>query len=107
MRKLQSNTREELASMVNISTTSWEEEAGPETALLKVFACDSASNRRLSRPGHAIQPEDAPLVLSVSPAEYLLKNVDAGIMESSGFMLFVVRIEGGICSVRQTIEWAL
>jgi hypothetical protein len=51
VRKLHGKTRKELASMTNVPTASGEEEAGPETLSLKVYAGDSARNRRLSCAG--------------------------------------------------------
>jgi hypothetical protein len=89
-RKLYGNRRNELANMPNIPTTSCEEEASSKTSLLKIFAGDSASNCGLSRTGQAAQPEDASLVLSVSPPVYLSKKVDAGIREARGRVLLRV-----------------
>jgi hypothetical protein len=86
--------------MTNISTASGEEEAGPETALPKVSAGNRAGNRGLTRAGPAVQPEDALLVLYVSPVEYLPKEIDTGVMEASGLVLLCVRVKGRILSIR-------
>jgi hypothetical protein len=53
-RKLYGKTCKEFASMANISTTSREKEASPETLLIKVSAGDSPRNCRLSCAGQAI-----------------------------------------------------
>ena len=50
--------------------------------LLEVVPSNSVRNGGLSRAGQTVQPEDTPLVLSVSPAVYLLKKVDTGIREA-------------------------
>ena len=42
--KLGHNARDKLLSMVNIFTTSWKEEAYPETALLILFPRDSVGD---------------------------------------------------------------
>jgi hypothetical protein len=68
--------------MPNISAASCEEEAGTETFLLKVSTGNRAGDRRLSRAGQAVQPEDAALILSISPVVYLSKKLDAGITEA-------------------------
>jgi hypothetical protein len=87
VRKLYSNTRNELASIANVSTAPREEEAGPETVLFKASTGDSARNRGLSSAGQTVQPEDEVLVLPISPVVYLLKQVDASAREASGFLL--------------------
>ena len=99
-RKLYSDTCKELARMADIFPTFREEEAGPETTLLKVFASDGAGYCGLSRSSQAVQPEDAPLVLSISPVEYVPENVDAGVVEARGFVLPLVRIERCFNGVR-------
>lgn len=50
-RKLQSDACDELACMANVTTTTREEEAGPETLSLKVFASNSTSNCGLPSAG--------------------------------------------------------
>ena len=70
VRQLYSNSHVELACMADISIASWEEEAGSETLLLEVVPSNSARNRGLSRAGQTVQPEDTPLILSVSPVIY-------------------------------------
>ena len=93
--------------MVNVSTTSREEEARPETLPPIVFAGHSACNRRLSRAGQAAQPEDAWSIVLISPVVNLLKDVDAGVWEAGGLVLPRVRIEGSILSDWQTAERAV
>jgi hypothetical protein len=68
----------------NISTASCEEEAGPEVFLLKVSTGDCAGDRGLSRTCQAIEPEDAALVLFISPVVYLSKKLDASIWKTRG-----------------------
>jgi hypothetical protein len=46
-----------------------------------------ASDRRLSHAGRAVQPEDMPVILSISPVVYLVKEIDASIREASGLVL--------------------
>jgi hypothetical protein len=72
IRKLHGNARNKQHSIANVSTTSGEEEACPETPSFKVSASHSVRNRRLSRAGQTTQPEDTLLILSVSPVVYLL-----------------------------------
>ena len=100
VRKLHGDTCNELAGVANISPASREEEAGPETTLFKVSSSHSASNRGLSRACQAIQPEYTPLILSISPIKYLLKNIDARVRKASRLVLPGVRIKGRFCSER-------
>jgi hypothetical protein len=51
VRKLHSNTRNELTSIANVSTASREEEAGPETVLFKASTGNSTRNGGLSSAG--------------------------------------------------------
>jgi hypothetical protein len=93
VRKLHGDSCKELASMADISTTSREEEARPESLLIIVFARNSACNCRLSCASQTIQPEDAPFVFTISPAAYLLKNVNSGVREASWVIMFDIRVE--------------
>jgi hypothetical protein len=79
--------------MANISAASREEEAGPETRFIEVIASDSPRNRGLARASQTVQPEETPLILTVSPVIYLSKEVDAGIGEANGLMLIRKRVE--------------
>jgi hypothetical protein len=45
--------------------------------------------------------------VSICPVVYLLKKVDAGVRETDGFVLSVVRIERRLNSVRQPVERAI
>ena len=56
-------------------------------------------DRRLSCAGQAVQPEDVPLVLSIGPVIYLVKEIDASIMEASGLVLLKIQIERCILGV--------
>ena len=96
IRKLYSNTCGELACMTDVSTASQEEEASPEPLFCKVFASDCTGNRRLSRAGQAVQPEDARRILPISPYLYFLKKIDAGVLKAGRFVLSMVRIEGRV-----------
>ena len=58
-RKLHSNTRNEVTSMANVTTTACEEKACPKALLLIAFTGHRARNCRLSRAGQAIEPKDA------------------------------------------------
>lgn len=79
-RQLPRNARDELACVVCISTAAREEEAGSEALLVIKFAGHGASNRRLSRTGQAMQPENA--VSAIGPVIYLLEEVDARIVKA-------------------------
>ena len=59
-----------------------------------------ASDRRLSRAGQAVQPEDVPLVLSISPIVYLVRGIDGSIREVSRLLLLGIRIERCIVGER-------
>ena len=44
--------------------------------------------------------EDVPLVLSISPIVYLVKDIDGSIREVSGLVLFGIRMEWRVFGVR-------
>lgn len=81
-------------------TASRKEEASLETLMLVLFVGDRPSDRRLSHSSQAIQPEDALLVLAISLSECFLKNVNAGLWETSGFVLPLIRVEGRLIDIR-------
>ena len=87
---MHSNAGKEFASIASISSAPGEEEAGSEAPLIKVFAGDRPCDRGFPGAGEPIKPEDALLVLSVCPREYLLENIDARIREASRFVLLLV-----------------
>jgi hypothetical protein len=103
VRKLDGDACNELSRVANVSTASREEEAGPETRFMEIVASDSPRNRGLARASQTIQPEETPLVLTVSPVKYLSKEVDAGIREANGLMLVRKRVEARFDGVRQAI----
>jgi hypothetical protein len=74
--KLYCYAGDELSGMANVSTVSWEEEAGPKTFLFKVSTGDRTGDCRLFRAGQAVQPEDTVLILFISPVVYLSKKLD-------------------------------
>jgi hypothetical protein len=75
--------------------------------VLRKRAGNSASDRRLPRASQALQPEDAPLILSVRPVVYLFEDVDASVLKASGFMLPGIQIEGRFCCEGQAAERAV
>ena len=68
---------------------------------IKVLASDCTRNRRLSRAGKAVQPENAPLISSINPVVYFLEEADAGVGKASGLVLLCVGVEGRFSGVRQ------
>jgi hypothetical protein len=69
-----------------------------------VFSSYCASDGGLSSAGHPVQPEDAPLIIPISPYPYLLEDVDAGVGEAKRVVLLIGRVEGCIGSRRQRLE---
>jgi hypothetical protein len=72
VRKLEGDACDEFARMANVPTASRKKEAGSETLFVEVVASDSPRNRGLSRASQTIQPEETPLILTVSPIVYQL-----------------------------------
>ena len=68
------------------------------------MAFRSARNRRLSRAGQAVQPEDARRVLPIGPAVYLFEEVDTRIGKAGWIVLSLVCVERRVCSGRQGFE---
>jgi hypothetical protein len=89
--------------MTDISSAPGEEETRSQTVSVIVFAGDSAGDRGLSGASHAVQPEDTPFVMSISPCHYLLKDVDSGLGEAKRVMLLVIGIEGCLSSIRKLV----
>ena len=82
-RKLQRNARDKFACVADISTATGKEEAGPKTLLLRVSTGNCTCDGRLPSAGQAIQPENAPLIMSGRPIIYVLEEFDAGVLEAS------------------------
>lgn len=93
--------------MASISTTSGEEEACSKAFLFIVFSRHGPGNSGLPRASQAVQPEYAPLILSVSPCSYLLKDVNSSIPEAQRFILSLRRVEGRLGSIKQFCQAAL
>ena len=85
--------------MANISPAPRKEETRSKTVSIVVFVGDRAGDSRLSGAGHAVQPEDAPFVTSISPCHYLLEDVDSGVWEAKRVVLIVERVEGCLSSI--------
>ena len=90
--------------MTDISPASGEEETRSKTYFVIVFAGDRAGDGGLSSAGHAVQPEDAPLVMPISPCHYLLEDVDSGVREAKRVVLLVGRVEGCLSSIRKLLK---
>lgn len=60
--------------------------------MVEIFAGNRTGDGRLSGAGQAVEPEDASLVLILSPCFYFLNNVDAGAREAIGSVL----VGGGV-----------
>jgi hypothetical protein len=45
--------------------------------------------------------------LSISPIIYLTKDVDAGTLKASRFVLLIISVERGVDSVWETVERAI
>jgi hypothetical protein len=59
-----------------------------------------ASGRRLFYASQAVQLEDIPLILSINPVVYLVKEINACIREASGLVLLGIRIERCVVGVK-------
>lgn len=68
--------------------------------LIKAPAGDCARDRRLPRASKAVQPENALLVLSISPVVYFLEEAGTGVGKASGFVLLRKGVEGRFSGVR-------
>ena len=107
VRELHCDARHKLACMAYVAATAREEEAGRKTLPIVVPARHRPGNGRLARARQAVQPEDAPLVLTVHPAVCLVKEVDARVGKAGRLVLLRVRVEGRVNSVRQPSERVL
>jgi hypothetical protein len=58
-----------------------------------VFAGNRAGDGGLPSASHAVQPEDAPLVIPISPSLYLTEDVDSGVREAERVVPVVVIVE--------------
>jgi hypothetical protein len=50
--------------------------------LVKVFASNGAGDSGLPSASHAIELEDTPFIIAISPCPNLVENVDLGILEA-------------------------
>jgi len=107
VRKLHRDARNELACMADVAAVAREEEAGCETLPVVVPARDRPRDCRLTRPCQAAQPEDASLVLSLSPVVYLVEEANARVGEADRLVLLGVRVKGCVFGVRETTEGIL
>ena len=64
-----------------------------------IFSRYRTGDGGLSRTGHAVQPEDAPLVLPVGPSRYSLQDIDASMGEAKRIVLLVVGGKARLSSV--------
>ena len=103
-RELYCNTRDELASISDISTPTREEKTRSEFLLIIMLASDCASNRRFSRTRQTGQPEYATFILSGRPSVYVLKEIDTRFLEAGGFMLLCLRVKRGVIGSRYMFE---
>jgi hypothetical protein len=86
--------------MAHISTASREEEAGSKALLVEISPSDSARDCRLPGAGQTIEPEDASIVLSVSPIVYISDEVDTGVGKAGRIVLSLVCIKGRVDGIR-------
>jgi len=99
VRKLHRDARGELACVADVAAAAREEEAGRQM-LLVVPSRDGPRDGRLARARQAAQPEDASLVLSISPAVYLIEEVDTRVSEAGRLVPLCVRVERRVFGVR-------
>jgi hypothetical protein len=72
--------------------------------LFIVYAGNRAGYSGLSSAGHAVQPEDAPFIMPISPCHYLLKDVNSSVAEADWVMLLVLRVKGCLSSKWYMLE---
>jgi hypothetical protein len=86
--------------MANVAAASREEEASCQTLLIEVPTCDCLRDCRLACARKAAEPEDASPIRSLRPIVYLVQKAFACVAEAGAFVLFCVRIEGRVSSLR-------
>ena len=68
--------------------------------LIKAFTGDCACDHQLSRASQAVQPENALLILSISPVVYFLEDASVSIGKAGRVVLSLVYIERCVYSGR-------
>lgn len=74
--------------------------SGSETLLIEVFSSNSACNLGVPRAGQAIQPEDTPPILPISPVINLSKEVDPRVDKAGWLVSLCIRVKGRLIGVR-------
>ena len=87
VRELQRDACHELARMANVAAAAREEEARSQALVLKIPARHRPRDSRLARARQPAQPEDAPLILAIGPAVYLVEEVNARFREACRLVL--------------------
>jgi hypothetical protein len=99
-RKLHCKARHKPACVAYVAAAAREEEASCKTLFVMVPARHCPRDRRLARACQPTQPEEAPLVLPIRPAVYLVEEVDARVGEAGRLVLLGERVEGRVFGVR-------
>jgi hypothetical protein len=104
LRELHRNARHKLARVPHVAAAAREEEARCKTLPVVISARYRPRDGRLARARQPTQPEDAPLVLAIRPAVYLVEEGDARVGQAGRLVLLRERVEGRIFGARETIE---
>jgi hypothetical protein len=104
VRELHCDARHKLARVPHVATAAREEEARRQTLPLVVPARHRPRDRRLARARQPAQPEDAPLILAVCPAVYLVEEGDARVGQAGRLVLLRERVEGRVFGAWETSE---
>lgn len=107
LRQLHRDACDNFECMTYVATAAREEEARCKAFLFVVPARHCLRNGRLTCARQPAQPEDAPLILAVRPAVYLVEESDAGVGEAGRIVLLGERVEGRVGSARQLAERVL